>query len=66
LDSNSRVVEQTGESLSTKRGFCQKYKIEQNSALAMNDEVPSGIICDAMDILYILEMNLAFCVVHKG
>jgi len=26
----------------------------------LNDEVPSGIICDVMDILYVLEMNLAF------
>jgi len=42
------------------------YKIEQNSALAMNDEVPSGIICDAVDILYILEMNLAFLCGTKG
>jgi len=40
--------------------FHQKYNISENSGLSLNDEVPSGIICDAMDILYVLEMNLAF------
>jgi len=31
----------------------------------LNEEVPSGIICDAMDILYVLEMNLAFFAWYK-
>jgi len=30
------------------------------------EEVPSGIICDAMDILYVLEMNLAFLLGIRG
>jgi len=62
----NRRLQPIGESVSMKRGFCHKYKIEQNSALAMNNEVPSGIICDAMDILYVLEMNLAFLHGTKG
>ena len=32
----------------------------KKTGVSLNDEVPSGIICDAMDILYVLEMNLDF------
>jgi len=43
-----------------KRGIHQKYNISENSGLLLNDEVPSGIICNAMNVLYVLEMNLTF------
>jgi len=38
------------------------YKKTPNSP---EDKIPSGIICDAMDILYVLEMNLAFYAWYK-
>jgi len=56
----NKRLQPTEESILMKRGIRQKYNISENSGLSLNDEVPSGIICDAMDILYVLEMNLAF------
>jgi len=43
-----------------KRGIHQKYNISENSGLSLNNEVPSGIICNVMNVLYVLEMNLTF------
>jgi len=56
----NKRLQPTGESILMKRGIHQKYNISENSGLSLNNEVPSGIICDAMDILNVLEMNLAF------
>jgi len=47
----NKRLQPTGETVSTKRGLCQNYKFPENSALAFNEEVPLGIICNAMDIL---------------
>jgi len=58
-------LQPNGETVYTKRGLCQKYKIPESSKIATDDEVSSGIICDAMDILYVLEMNLAFYAWYK-
>jgi len=33
--------------------------------MAPEEEKPSGIICEAMDILYVLEMNLSFYAWYK-
>ena len=33
--------------------------------IASEEEKPSGILCNAMDILYILEMNLSFYAWYK-
>jgi len=44
----------------TRRGICQKYVVPAKSKMDDEEEDPSGIICNAMDILYVLEMNLAF------
>jgi len=39
--------------------------IPEQSKFVSEEEEPSGIICDAMDILYVLEMNLAFYAWYK-
>lgn len=44
----------------TRRGIHQKYMVPDKSKMDGDEEDPSGIICDSMDILYVLEMNLAF------
>ena len=61
----NKRLQPTGETVSTKRGIRQKYKITEQGNNSLNEEVPSGIICDAMDILYVLEMNLAFFAWYK-
>jgi len=43
----------------TKRGLHSKYSLAEKT-ISLHEELPSGILCDAMDILYVLEMNLAF------
>ncbi len=58
-------LQPTGETVLTKRGLHQICctKKPPNSP---EDKIPSsGIICDAMDILYVLEMNLAFYAWYK-
>jgi len=61
----NKRLQPTGEIVCTKQGIRQKYKITEQGRNSMNEEVPSGIICDAMDILYVLEMNLAFFAWYK-
>jgi len=56
----NKRLQPTGETVVTKQGICHKYQISEQNRYGVNDEVPSGVICDVMDILYVLEMNLAF------
>jgi len=49
-----------------KQGIHQKYQIAEQQQNSINKEVPSGIICDVMDILYVLEMKLAFLLCIRG
>jgi len=58
-------LQPTGETVVTKLGIHQKYVVPKKPLNSPEDEVPSGIICDAMDILYVLEMNLAFYAWYK-
>jgi len=58
-------LQPNGETVFTKRGICLKYRIPEHSRIVADKEVPSGIICDAMDILYVLEMNLALYAWYK-
>jgi len=58
-------LQPSGETVRTKRGVRQKYKIPEKGSISVEEEVPSGIICDPMDILYVLEMNLAFYAWYK-
>ena len=51
-------LQPNGETVSTKRGIWQKYTVPEKSKLVEDEE-------DAMDILYILEMNLAFYAWYK-
>jgi len=60
-----RRLQPSGETVFTKRGVQQKYKIPEKGSFSVEEEVPSGIICDPMDILYVLEMNLAFYAWYK-
>jgi len=53
-------LQPNGETFSTRRGIWQKYVVPEKSKLVKDEEEASGIICDAMDTFYILEMNLAF------
>jgi len=53
------------ETVVTKQGICQKYVVPKQPPNSPEDEVPSGIICNAMDILYVLEMSLAFYAWYK-
>jgi len=56
----------TGETVLTGRGIHQKYIItDKCQQIASEKEKPSGILCDAMDILYVLEMNLSFYAWYK-
>ena len=47
----NKRLQPTGETVSTKQGIHHKYQIPEQNRYEVNDEVPSGIICDAMDIL---------------
>jgi len=58
-------LQPNGEIVYTRRGICQKYMVPDKSKVDDNEEDPSGIICDCMDILYVLEMNLAFYAWYK-
>ena len=53
-------LQPNGEIVYTRRGICQKYMVPDKSKMDGDEEEPSGIICNSMDILYVLEMNLAF------
>jgi len=48
-------LQPTGETVVTKQGICQKYVVPKQPPNSPEDEVPLGIICNAMDILYVLE-----------
>ncbi len=61
----NKRLQPTGETVFTKQGIHHKYQIPEQNRYGVNDEVPSGVICDAMDILYVLEMNLAFFAWYK-
>jgi len=61
----SQRLQPNGEMVFTGRGECQKYKIPEKSKLATKKEEASGIICNGMDILYVLEMNLSFYAWYK-
>jgi len=56
----NKRLQPMGEIISTKRGLHQKYKISEDMTVSINEEAPLGIICNAMDIFYVLEMNLTF------
>jgi len=58
-------LQPSGEAIFTRRGVRQKYTIPEKGSISAEEEVPSGIICDSMDILYMLEMNLAFYAWYK-
>jgi len=58
-------LQPNGETVSTTRGIQQKYVIPEKSKLFEIEEEASGIICDVMDILYVLKMNLAFYAWYK-
>jgi len=47
------------------RGICDKFLLPDKSKITANEEEASSIICNAMDILYVLEMNLAFYAWYK-
>jgi len=51
--------------VNTRRGIQEKFKLPEKSKIAADEEEASGIICNAMDILYVLEMNLAFYAWYK-
>jgi len=58
-------LQPSGETVSTKRGVRQIYIIPEKASVPLEEEVLSGIICNSMDILYVLEMNLAFYAWYK-
>ncbi len=58
-------LQPNGETVYTRRGIHQKYVVPEKSKFADDEEEPSGIVCDLMDILYVLEMNLAFYAWYK-
>jgi len=65
LKNVNQRLQPSGETVSTKRGVRQKYIIPEKASVPLEEEVPSGIICNSMDILYVLEMNLAFYAWYK-
>jgi len=58
-------LQPNGETVLTRQGTQQKYMIPEKSKFVTEEEEASGIICDTMDILYVVEMNLAFYVWYK-
>jgi len=59
-------LQTTGETVITGRGIHRKYVVTDKCVQTTSeDEKPSGILCDLMDILYVLEMNLSFYAWYK-
>jgi len=62
----NRRLQPNGKTVLTKRGIRPKYMIPgANQKMAPEEEKPSGVICEALDILYVLEMNLSFFAWYK-
>jgi len=64
-DKVNKRLQRNGETVNTRRGIREKFKLPEKSKIAADEEEASGIICNAMDILYVLEMNLAFYAWYK-
>jgi len=52
-------LQPNGETVNMRRGICDKFMLPEKYKITADEKEASGIICNAMDILYVLEMNLA-------
>jgi len=58
-------LQPNGETVNTRRGIWDKFMLPEKSKITADEEEASGIIWNAIDALYILEMNLAFYALYK-
>ena len=65
LGQSEKRLQPNRETVNTRRDICDKFLLLDKSRITADEEEASGIICNAMDILYVLEMNLAFYAWYK-